>query len=84
MSERQLLVRKNGQIGNSWFDVTEPITEQEIVRPYLDKLKAEVKKWYWDKDVQQLAKDPCVVDAMTSMFISMINNLLSNENERNE
>lgn len=44
--------------------------EQE---PVLDKIKAEIKEWYWQADKQALAKDPCVVDAMIDLFIRTIN-----------
>lgn len=43
--------------------------EQEEV---LDKIKAEIKEWYWQADKQALAKDPCVVDAMVDLFIRTI------------
>ena len=38
----------------------------------LDKIKAEIKDWYWQADKQALAKDPCVVDAMIDLFIRTI------------
>ncbi len=38
----------------------------------LDKIKAEIKEWYWQADKQALAKDPCVVDAMVDLFIRTI------------
>ena len=38
----------------------------------LDKIRAEIKKWYWQADKQALAKDPCVVDAMIDLFIRTI------------
>lgn len=43
--------------------------EQE---PVLDKIRAEIREWYWDVDKQELAKDPCVVDAMIDLFIRTI------------
>jgi broad-specificity NMP kinase len=43
--------------------------EQEDV---LDKIKTEIKEWYWQADKQALAKDPCVVDAMIDLFIRTI------------
>lgn len=43
--------------------------EQEAV---LDKIKSELKEWYWQVDKQALAKDPCVVDAMIDLFIRTI------------
>lgn len=38
----------------------------------LDKIKAEIKEWYWQADKQALAEDPCVVDAMVDLFIRTI------------
>lgn len=38
----------------------------------LDKIKAEIKEWYWQADKQVIAKDPCVVDAMIDLFIRTI------------
>ena len=38
----------------------------------LDKVRAEIKEWYWQADKQALAKDPCVVDAMIDLFIRTI------------
>jgi len=40
--------------------------------PILDKIRAEIKEWYWQADKQTLAKDPCVVDAMIDLFIRTI------------
>lgn len=45
------------------------VLEQE---PILDKIRAEIKDWYWQADKQALAKDPCVVDAMVDLFIRTI------------
>ena len=42
------------------------------VKEVLDKIRAEIKKWYWQADKQALAKDPCVVDAMIDLFIRTI------------
>jgi len=38
----------------------------------LDKIKEDVKKWYFQADKQKLAEDPCVVDAMIDLFIRTI------------
>lgn len=38
----------------------------------LDKMRAEIKEWYWQSDKQALTKDPCVVDAMVDLFIRTI------------
>ena len=40
--------------------------------PILDKIRAEIKEWYWQVDKQALSKDPCVVDAMVDLFIRTI------------
>lgn len=45
------------------------VSEQKAV---LDKVRAEIREWYWQADKQELAKDPCVVDAMTDLFIRTI------------
>ena len=37
--------------------------------PVLEEIKQEIRQWYWDSDKQELAKDPCVVDAMIDLFI---------------
>ncbi len=38
----------------------------------LDQIRAEIKEWYFQADKQELAKDPCVVDAMIDLFIRTI------------
>ena len=40
--------------------------------PILEKIKTEIREWYWQADKQALAKDPCVVDAMIDLFIRTI------------
>lgn len=52
------------------FEVAIKALEQE---PIIDKIRAEIKEWYWQADKQALAKDPCVVDAMIDLFIRTIN-----------
>ena len=54
--------------------------EQNYMRGYedgksdvIDKIRAEIKEWYWQVDKQALAKDPCVVDAMVDLFVRTIN-----------
>lgn len=42
------------------------------VNDMLDKIRTEIKEWYWQADKQALAKDPCVVDAMVDLFIRTI------------
>ena len=45
----------------------------------LDKIKAEIKEWYWQADKQALVKDPCVVNAMVDLFIRTINKYKESE-----
>lgn len=47
----------------------------------LDKIRAEIKEWYWQADKQAIAKDPCVVDAMVDLFIRTIDKYEA-ENEK--
>ena len=48
------------------------VNQQEPKTDTLDKIRAEIKEWYWQADKQALAKDPCVVDAMIDLFIRTI------------
>lgn len=50
--------------------ISSSVTPQE---PILDKIRAEIKEWYWQADKQALVTDPCVVDAMIDLFIQTIN-----------
>jgi hypothetical protein len=69
-------IEENGEIFNftraeraefqMWVDGL--IDKQKV----LDKIKAEIREWYWQADKQELAKDPCVVDAMIDLFIRTI------------
>lgn len=45
------------------------LLDQESI---LEKVKTEIKEWYWQADKQALAKDPCVVDSMIDLFIRTI------------
>lgn len=49
-----------------------PISVVKNKTQVLDKIRAEIKEWYWQADKQALAKDPCVVDAMIDLFIRTI------------
>ena len=51
------------------FNMAIEALKQESI---LDKIRAEIKEWYWQADKQALAKDPCVVDAMVDLFIRTI------------
>ena len=46
--------------------------QDKKVDEILDKIRAEIKEWYWQADKQALAKDPCVIDAMVDLFIRTI------------
>lgn len=48
----------------------------------LDKMRAEIKEWYWQSDKQALAKDPCVVDAMVDLFIRTIDKYKAESEEQ--
>jgi hypothetical protein len=50
-----------------------PLNKERNENDALDKIKEDVKKWYWEADKQKLAEDPCVVDAMIDLFIRTIN-----------
>lgn len=43
----------------------------------LEKIKVEIREWYWQADKQKLSEDACVVDAMTDLFIRTINEHIS-------
>ena len=53
-------------------DTVAEMKQEYIEREVLDKIRAEIKEWYWQADKQALAKDPCVVDAMIDLFIRTI------------
>ena len=52
------------------LEKVKPCKEEQ--EPILEKVRAEIKEWYWQADKQALAKDPCVVDAMIDLFIRTI------------
>lgn len=64
-------------------DVSESMDEIRALPPVtptiLDKIRAEIKEWYWQADKQALAKDPCVVDAMIDLFIRTIDKYKSGD-----
>ena len=53
--------------------------EQE---PILDKVKTEIKEWYWQANKQALAKDPCVIDAMIDLFIRTIDKYMTESEDK--
>ena len=64
----------------SEIEIKSMTKEQNYMRGYedgksdvIDKIRAEIKEWYWQVDKQALAKDPCVVDTMVDLFIRTIN-----------
>jgi hypothetical protein len=56
------------EIANSCLMAIKALEQESI----LDKIRAEIKEWYWQADKQALAKDPCVIDAMIDLFIRTI------------
>lgn len=50
---------------------------KERLAEELEKIKAEIREWYWQADKQKLSEDACVVDAMTDLFIRTINEHIS-------
>lgn len=63
----------------SKISVSLNLIESIKVVEVLEKMKTEMKKWYWDADKQEIAKDPCVVDAMIDLFIRTANKYEKNE-----
>jgi hypothetical protein len=68
---------KNLALTNGKDDVYRMINSLPSIQPkpktdVLDKIRAEIKEWYWQADKQALAKDACVVDAMVDLFIRTI------------
>lgn len=61
--------RITGDKSHEAFDMAIKALEAKNV---LDKIRTEIKEWYWQADKQALVKDPCVVDAMIDLFIRTI------------
>lgn len=49
-----------------------------------EKIKTEIREWYWQADKQKISKDPCVVDAMIDLFIRTVDNHISEMKGKNE
>lgn len=62
----------NEDVTEDYNDATDMAIEALEQGLVLDKIRAEIKEWYWQADKQALAKDPCVVDAMVDLFIRTI------------
>ena len=62
----------NEDVTDDYNDATDMAIEALEQGLVLDKIRAEIKEWYWQADKQALAKDPCVVDAMVDLFIRTI------------
>lgn len=58
-----------------------PLNFLESIKTFevLNNIIEEIREWYHDADVQSIAEDPCVVDAMISMFIRTVNKYEENE-----
>lgn len=61
---------KKNRYNQGFYDGYKKATEQ--ANAVIDNIKAEIKQWYWQADKQQLAEDPCVVDAMVDLFIRTV------------
>ena len=48
------------------------LTDKNNCVRIVENIKSEIKEWYWQADKQDIAKDPCVVDAMVDLFIRTI------------
>ena len=60
-----------------------PDNATNVIDAVLDRIKAEIKEWYWQIDKQTLTDDPCVVDAMIDLFIRTIDKYKADKEERN-
>lgn len=58
-----------------------PLNFIESIKTFevLNNIIEEIREWYHDADVQYIAEDPCVVDAMIDLFIRTINKYKENE-----
>ena len=64
------------------IDLYSVIKQKYIEREVLDKIRDEIKEWYWQADKQALAEDPCVVDAMIDLFIRTIDKYKAESEEK--
>lgn len=71
--EMFLEVNNDSKNSNTYEFIEEALKLFKQEESVLDKIKAEIKEWYWQADKQALAEDPCVVDAMIDLFIRTIN-----------
>jgi hypothetical protein len=71
--EMFLEVNSDSKNSNTYEFIEEALKLFKHEESVLDKIKAEIKEWYWQADKQALAEDPCVVDAMIDLFIRTIN-----------
>ena len=58
-----------------WIEII--VAQDLLAIEELEKIKAEIREWYWQADKQKISKDPCVVDAMTDLFIRTVDNHIS-------
>ena len=71
----KMLVRIKDRIN---FEVTDSQKKMDALNMAIrsleawEKVKKDIKQWYWDADKQALRKDPCVVDGMIDLFIRTI------------
>ena len=73
MSDLLYLIAKQRQDAIDYYKNQEELQTRRRIKAEFEEVKAEIKEWYWQSDKQELAKDPCVVDAMIDLFIRTIN-----------
>lgn len=56
----------------AYEEICEKAKKYDKLKEAVRKIKREIKEWYWNADKQAIAKDPCVMDAMTDMFLRTI------------
>lgn len=84
MSDLLYLIAKQRQDGIDYYKKQQELQTRRRIKAEFEEVKAEIKEWYWQSDKQELAKDPCIVDAMIDLFIRTINKHIKElENEEN-
>ena len=59
------------------------VTRDVIPRSQIDKLLLEISMWYYNTDIQELAKDPKAIDSLLDMVVKTIHKYTDKENEDN-
>ena len=83
----KMLVRIKDRIN---FEVTDSQKKMDALNMAIrsleawEKVKKDIKQWYWDADKQALRKDPCVVDGMIDLFIFFVHGRKLENTERHQ